>query len=139
MRLHPVKRLVVRRNECASGARFNGEIAEREAPLHREGSDGFARVFDDLAESAAGGNRAEHRERKVLWRRCRRQFPSNLNLQAARKSVDEGLRCEDVLDLGRADPEAERPKRAVVWLSPQITTMPGRTSPCSSMRTCSTP
>jgi hypothetical protein len=56
-------------------------------------------------------------------------------------ALRQGLRGEDVLDLGRADPERERREGAVreVWLSPQTIVIPGWVNPSSGPITCTIP
>ena len=113
MREHPVDRLLVGGDERPAGARFDREVAKRDAAFDRKLSDRFALVLDDASERAARGNLAKNVEREVLCRRAVRELAADRDFHRGGEAVDERLGRENVFDFGRADAETQSAQGAV--------------------------
>ena len=113
MGLDPRSRLLVGRDQGASGARLDREVAERHAALDRKRVDRAALILDHVTERTTGAYRAKHRERQILGRAALGQHAVDADQHRLRQTIDERLRRENVLDFRGPDPESEGAERPV--------------------------
>jgi hypothetical protein len=92
---------------------LDGHVADRHPALHREVLEGLPAVLDDVPDPAVDADDVEDVQDQVLRGGPDRQRPLDLDRERLRHPLRQGLGGEDVLDLGGADPERERPERAV--------------------------
>ena len=104
---HIPDRRVVGRDERAACARLDGHVAQREPRLDRQIGDGRAAELDGKPARALRADAADDHQDEVLGRRPERQVPVDPDAHVAGQPVDERLRGQHMLDLGRADAEAE--------------------------------
>jgi hypothetical protein len=84
------------------------------APLgHRESADRGAAVLDRETCSAADADLPDHRKHDVLGGAAERQLAVDNHVHRLRLAREQALRCQHVLDLGRADAESEAAEGAM--------------------------
>jgi hypothetical protein len=88
-------------------------VADRHPALHREVPDRLAAVLDHVADPAVDADDRQDVQDQVLRGRAGRERTVDLDRERPRQPLREGLGREDVLDLGGADAERERPEGAV--------------------------
>ena len=97
----------VRCDHAGAGAGFDAHIADRHPALHRERFDGAAAVFDDVALSPTSADFRDHRKDDVLRADAGWQLTVHVDRHGLERIQRKCLRCEDMLDLGRADAHRE--------------------------------
>src|SRR5579872_2444954 len=103
----------VGRNQAGAGAGFDRHVAHRHAAFHRQGADGAAGVFDDVAGAAGRADLADDGEDEVFRRDAQGQIAVDLDQHVLRAALDQRLRRQHVLDFGGADAKGQRAERAV--------------------------
>ncbi len=111
--LHVFEGLLVRRDQAGAGAAFDGHVADRHAAFHRQRADGFAGEFDDMAGAAGRADLADDGEDDVLGGDAGRQLAVDTHQHVLGLLLDQRLRGEHMLDLGRADAMRQRAERAM--------------------------
>ena len=104
---------VVGGDEAGPRAALDGHVADRHPLLHRERPDRLAAVLEDVAGAAADPDPGDEGEDDVLGPDAGAQPAVDADLVGLRLPLEERLGGEDHLDLARADPEGQRPERAV--------------------------
>src|SRR5690606_39123226 len=111
--LEVFERLLVWRNQTCASARLDGHVADRHAAFHRQRADGLASVLDDVAGAAGSADLANDGQDDVLRRYALRQLAVDDNAHVLRFALNERLRGEHMLDLGRTDAVSQRAESAV--------------------------
>jgi hypothetical protein len=106
-------------DEAGAGSGFDAHVADGHAAFHGEGADGGAGVFDDVAGGAVRADAADDVEDDVLGGDAEGKAAvdsacGTINCDAEGFGrVAAGSAWRDVLDLGGADAEGERPEGSV--------------------------
>ena len=107
------ERRLVRRDEPGPCAALDAHVADRHPLLHRQGPDRLAPVLEDVAGPAGDPDPGNEREDDVLGPDARREGPVHPDFVRLRFPLEQRLRRQDHLDLGRPDPERQRPEGAM--------------------------
>ena len=113
MFFHPFQRLVIGRDQCASGSSLNRQITERHAAFNSEGIDSQTAVFNHFAQRTARGNAPQYGQREVLGLRAGGQLAGNRDPHGAGHPVDKRLSREKMLYFRRSDAEPQSAERSV--------------------------
>lgn len=106
--LHVVVGGLVGGDHAGAGTGLDRHVADRHAALHRERADRGAAVLQHVTLSTAGADLRDHGQDDVLRRHPRAQRALDRDRHRLEGLERQGLRREDVLDLGRADAERHR-------------------------------
>jgi hypothetical protein len=94
-------------DHAAASARLDREVAQCHAAFHREPGDGVAGIFDGMAGGAVRADAGNDRQRDVLGRNAWRKLAVDRDAHPLRLFLPQGLRHENVGNLGGADPEGD--------------------------------
>ena len=95
------------------GAALDGHVADRHAPFHGKLTDRLAGVFDDVAGAAGGADPTDDGEDDVLGADPVMGAAGDRDAHVLGRFLDQRLGGENVLDLGGADAEGQRPEGAM--------------------------
>ena len=98
---------------CPRVRHFDGHVANRHAPFHREPTDRFAVIFDDVAGAARGANLANHRKHDIFRRNAFWWRAIDGHAHVFGFGCDQCLRCEHMLDFTGTDAVRQRTERTV--------------------------
>ena len=108
-----VEGLFVGRDQAGAGAALDRHVADRHAAFHRQCADRFAGIFEHVAGAAGGADLADDGEDDVLGGDAVRQFAVDDRAHVLGLLLDQRLRRQHMLDLGRADAMRQRAERAM--------------------------
>lgn len=100
-------------DQTSARAAFDCHVTDGHAPFHGQVADRFTAVFDHISGAASGAGFADHRHGDVLGRDTGRKFAGDFDLHVFRFLLDQGLRGQNVFDLGCADAVGQRAERTV--------------------------
>src|SRR5262249_23130665 len=103
----------VGRDHAGARAALDGHVADGHAAVHREGADGFARVFGNMAGAPANADFADDGEDDVLSGDAFGTLAVDHDVKRFGAALHEALRSEDVFDFAGADAEGECAESAV--------------------------
>ena len=104
---------LVRRDHPRARARLDRHVAEGHPRLHRERADRRARVLQDVPRAAPRADGRDQVEGQVLGGDAEPEPAVDRDPHDLRATLPDRLGRQDVLDLGRADAERQRPEGAV--------------------------
>jgi hypothetical protein len=104
---------LVRRDQAGSRTALDAHVADRHARLHPERANRRPAVLEDMASAAADADTAQQRQDDVLGGDTGMEPSLDAHLERPRSPLEQRLRREDVLDLGRADAECQRAEGAM--------------------------
>src|SRR5437016_10667424 len=107
------KRRLIRRNHSRARSSLNAHVAERHPPFHREPSNRFARIFDNVSSSAISADLPNDPQRQVLCSYTFRQSSADADQHRFRLALRQTLRGQHVLDFRRPNPKRQRSKSAM--------------------------
>src|SRR5207253_5994076 len=107
------KRRLIRRNHSRARSSLNAHVAERHPPFHREPSNRFARIFDNVSSSAISADLPTDPQRQVLCSYTFRQSSADADQHRFRLALRQTLRGQHVLDLRGPNPKCQRSKSAM--------------------------
>ena len=109
-----VKCDVIRSDHAGPGTAFDRHIANRHPAFHREGTNSWPVIFDDVAGAAAGADLADDGQDDVFGFQARGEHAGDFDAEAFRlTALPEGLGGQNVLDFAGADPEGQSTECAV--------------------------
>ena len=126
------ERLFIWRDQASARAAFDGHVTDGHATLHRQITDCFAAIFDDIACAACGPRGTDDGQCDVLGGDTWAQFAGDFHLHVFGFFLDQGLRRQNMFHLGRADPVGQRTKCAVCR-GVAVTTDNGHTGQCPTL------
>ncbi len=103
----------IRRDQRAARRGFHGHVAQREAGFDAQLADRRSAVLHDIAARTLCADCADDPEDQVLGGGAGGKLAVHADAHGAGHAVDQRLGGQHMLNLGRADAEAERAERAV--------------------------
>mmetsp|Transcript_32545 Transcript_32545/g.80233 ORF Transcript_32545/g.80233 Transcript_32545/m.80233 type:complete len:833 (+) Transcript_32545:138-2636(+) len=100
-------------DEAGAGAALDGHVADGHARLHGQRLDGVAGKLNHGPGAAGGADHADHVQDEVLGRHAVHEGSVHLDAHVLVALLQQRLRGQHVLHLGRADAERQRAERAV--------------------------
>ncbi|MNM82039.1 hypothetical protein D3C81_940600 [compost metagenome] len=110
---HIVDGGLVRRNQRAARGGLDRHVAQREAGFDAQLADRRATVLHHVATRTLCADRPDDAQDQVLGGGAERQLAVHADAHGLCHPVDQRLRGQHVLDLGRADAKAQRAERTV--------------------------
>ena len=99
------ERDIVRGDETAAGAHFNGKVAKRQPAFHGQGPDSGTGILHEVARRAAGGELAHQEQRHVLGGHTPSEGALDADPHRFGLLLQDALRGHDHFHFGRADAE----------------------------------
>ena len=111
--LHKVEGRLVWRDHARPRARLDTHVADRHALRHAQRFNRLASVLEDIARAAVRADLRDDREDDVFGGHAATEFAADVDRHCFGLGLQQALRREHVTDFGRANPERQRPERAV--------------------------
>src|SRR5205807_1661751 len=96
------------RDHAGARAALDGHVAHGHASVHREGANGFAAVFGDVAVAATDANLSDDGKNEVLGGDPSGTLAVDENVERLGARLNETLSCEDMFDFAGADAKGQR-------------------------------
>ena len=100
-------------DQSGPSAALDRHVADGHPLFHRQGADGVAGEFEDVAGPAADADAGDQGQDDVLGADAGLEPAVDLDLEGLRLALEQRLRGQDHLDLARPDAERQRPECAV--------------------------